>query len=129
MEDQLGSLEEGKLADIVIFDGLTPGMVCAAEEDPVAAIVLHSSIACIETVIVDGRIVKQRGDLVPVDLDLSMSDLKPAETRLEWSDVARELLKSRQRVIEAGKKSWGGDMDKAIDSLTKAFHIEPNNLV
>lgn len=129
MEDQLGSLEEGKLADIVIFDGLTPGMVCAAEEDPVAAIVLHSSIADIETVIVDGRIVKQRGDLVPVDLDLSMSNLKPAETRLEWSDVARELLKSRQRVIEAGKKSWGGDMDKAIDSLTKAFHIEPNNLV
>ncbi|KAL7804958.1 Metallo-dependent hydrolase [Trichoderma aethiopicum] len=129
MEDQLGSLEEGKLADIVIFDGLTPGMVCAAEEDPVAAIVLHSSIADVETVIVDGRIVKQRGNLVPVDLDLSMSDVKPAKTRLEWSDVARELLKSRQRVIEEGKKSWEGDVDKAIDSLTKAFYIEPNNLV
>lgn len=130
MEPQLGSLEQGKLADIVIFDGLTPGMICAAEQDPVAAIVLHSSIADIETVIVDGRIVKQRGNLVPVDLDLSMSDLKSTKkTRLEWSDVAQELLKSRQRVIEAGKKSWGGDMDKALDSLTKAFYIDPNNLV
>ena len=129
MQDQLGSLEQGKLADIVIFDGLTPGMICAAEEDPFAAIVLHSSIADVETVIVDGRIVKQRGNLVPVDLDLSMSDLKPSKTRLEWSDVAQELLRSRQRVIEAGKKSWGGDMDKALDSLTKAFHIDPDNLV
>ncbi|KAK1247436.1 hypothetical protein MKX07_002345 [Trichoderma sp. CBMAI-0711] len=129
METQLGSLEQGKLADIVIFDGLTPGMICAAEQDPVAAIVLHSSIVDIETVIVDGRIVKQRGNLVPVDLDLSMSDLEPTKkTRLEWSDVAQELLESRQRVIEAGKKSWGGDMDKALDSLTKAFYIDPNNL-
>ncbi|KAJ4863171.1 amidohydrolase family domain-containing protein [Trichoderma breve] len=129
MEDQLGSLEEGKLADIVIFDGLTPGMICASEEDPVAAVVLHSSIADIETVIVDGRIVKQRGSLVPVDLDLSLSDLKPAKTRLEWPDIAQELLKSRQRVIQAGKKSWGGDMEKALDGVTKLFYIDPNNLV
>ncbi|KAM0249498.1 hypothetical protein ACHAQJ_009046 [Trichoderma viride] len=129
MQDQLGSLEEGKLADIVIFDGLSPGMICAAEEDPVAAIVLHSSIADIETVIVDGRIVKQRGGLVPFDLDLSLSDLKPTKTRLEWADVAKELLKSRQRVIEAGKKSWGGDMEKALGGVIKAFYIDPNNLV
>ncbi|KAL7795965.1 hypothetical protein V8C37DRAFT_372667 [Trichoderma ceciliae] len=129
MQDQLGSLEEGKLADIVIFDGLSPGMICAAEEDPVAAVVLHSSIADIDTVIVDGRIVKQRGSLVPVDLDLSMSDLKPAKTRLEWSDVAKELLQSRRRVLEAGRKSWGGDMEKALGSLVKAFSIDPNNLV
>ncbi|EHK25605.1 uncharacterized protein TRIVIDRAFT_167858 [Trichoderma virens Gv29-8] len=128
MEDQLGSLEEGKLADIVIFDGLSPGMICASEEDPVAAIVLHSSIADIETVIVNGKIVKQRGSLVPVDLDLSMSDLKFAKTRLEWSDVAQELLRSRQRVIDAGKKSWGGDMEKALDGVSKAFHIDASNL-
>ncbi|RFU78679.1 hypothetical protein TARUN_3526, partial [Trichoderma arundinaceum] len=129
MQDKLGSLEEGKLADIVIFDGLSPGMICASEEDPVAAVVLHSSIADIETVIVDGRIVKQRGSLVPIDLDLSLSDLKPAKERLEWSDVAKELLKSRQRILEAGKKSWGGDMDKALGSLMKAFYIDPKNLV
>ncbi|GFP56940.1 5-methylthioadenosine/S-adenosylhomocysteine deaminase [Trichoderma asperellum] len=129
MQDQLGSLEEGKLADIVIFDGLSPGMVCAAEEDPVAAIVLHSSIADIETVIVNGRIVKQQGSLVPVELDLSLSDFKPAKTRLEWSDVAKELLQSRQRVIEAGKKSWGGDLEKALGGVMKAFYIDPSNVV
>ncbi|KAL7949487.1 Metallo-dependent hydrolase [Trichoderma barbatum] len=129
MQDQLGSLEEGKLADIVIFDGLSPGMICASEEDPVAAVVLHSSIADIETVIVDGKIVKQRGSLVPVDLDLSLSDLKLDKTRLQWSDVAQELLKSRQRVIEESKKHWGGDMEKALDGVSKAFYIDAKNLV
>ncbi|KAM0453461.1 hypothetical protein ACHAPV_006243 [Trichoderma viride] len=129
MQDQLGSLEEGKLADIVIFDGLSPSMICAAEEDPVAAIVLHSSIADIETVIVDGRIVKQQGSLVPVELDMSLSDFKPAKARLEWSDVAKELLQSRQRVIEAGKKNWGGDLEKAVGGVMKAFYIDPKNVV
>lgn len=129
MQDQLGSLEEGKLADIVIFDGLSPGMICAAEEDPVAAIVLHSSIADIETVIVDGRVVKQQGNLVPVELDLSLADFKPAKAQLKWSDVAKELLQSRQRVIEAGKKSWGGDLEKALGGVMKAFYIDPSNVV
>lgn len=129
MQDQLGSLEEGKLADIVIFDGLSPGMVCAAEEDPVAAIVLHSSIADIETVIVNGRIVKQQGSLVPIELDLSLSDFKPAKTQLEWSDVAKELLHSRQRVLEASKKSWGGDLDKVLGDVMKAFYMDPSSVV
>ncbi|KAL7901625.1 hypothetical protein HDV63DRAFT_404819 [Trichoderma sp. SZMC 28014] len=129
MQDQLGSLEEGKLADIVIFDGLSPSMICAAEEDPVAAIVLHSSIADIETVIVDGRIVKQQGKLVPVELDMSLSDFKPAKARLEWSDVAKELLKSRQRVVEAGNKTWKGNLDKAVEGVMKAFQIDPKNVV
>ncbi|EHK39606.1 uncharacterized protein TrAtP1_006897 [Trichoderma atroviride] len=129
MQDQLGSLEEGKLADIVIFDGLSPSMICAAEEDPVAAIVLHSSTADIETVIVDGRVVKQQGKLVPVELDMTLSDFKPAKARLEWSDVAKELLQSRQRVIEAGKKSWGGDLEKAVGGVMKAFYVDPKNVI
>jgi cytosine/adenosine deaminase-related metal-dependent hydrolase len=51
----LGSIEEGKLADLVIFDTSSPGMLCAAEQDPVAAIVLHSLIRDIETVMVNGK--------------------------------------------------------------------------
>jgi cytosine/adenosine deaminase-related metal-dependent hydrolase len=46
--DQIGSLAEGKLADIVIFDASSPSMTCAAEQDPVAAVVRCSSIRDIE---------------------------------------------------------------------------------
>src|SRR2546421_4798993 len=52
--DRTGSLAEGKLADIVIFDASNPSMICAAEQDPVAAVVRHSNIRDIDTVIIDG---------------------------------------------------------------------------
>jgi cytosine/adenosine deaminase-related metal-dependent hydrolase len=64
MEDQTGSLAEGKLADIVIFDASSPGMICAAEQDPVAAVVKHSSIRDIETVVINGVVRKEAGRLL-----------------------------------------------------------------
>ena len=69
MSSEIGSLAEGKLADIVIFDALSPGMVCAAAHDPVAAIVLHSSVRDVDTVIVDGIVRKESGKLGVVDVD------------------------------------------------------------
>ncbi|PYH44714.1 amidohydrolase family protein [Aspergillus saccharolyticus JOP 1030-1] len=50
----LGSIEVGKLADLVIFDGQGPEMICAARKTPVAAIVLHSSMRNADTVIYMG---------------------------------------------------------------------------
>ena len=124
MQDQIGSLEEGKLADIVIFDGLSPGMACAAEEDIIAAIVLHSSIADIDTVIVDGIIRKYDGKLEPVIIDAAGTTLEPAKSCLAWSDVADELLRSRRRIIENSQKYWSGNLEKTVDGLKVAFHME-----
>ena len=44
-------------------------MVCGAVHDPVAAIVLHSSVRDVDTVIVDRVIRKETGRLNPVDID------------------------------------------------------------
>ena len=68
MESELGSIAVGKLADLVIFDARSPSMICAAEQDAVAAIVMHASVRDIETVIVDGKVRKLGGKLVPVDV-------------------------------------------------------------
>ena len=43
--------------------------VCAAEHDPVAAVVRHSSILDIEMAIVDGVIRKENGRLFPVTVN------------------------------------------------------------
>ncbi|TVY44940.1 5'-deoxyadenosine deaminase, partial [Lachnellula occidentalis] len=59
MEGRIGSLAVGKLADIVVFDASSPSMVCGAQHDPVAAVVLHSSPGDIEMVVVDGVVRKQ----------------------------------------------------------------------
>lgn len=128
MEDKLGSLEEGKLADVVIFDALSPGMVCAAEEDPVAAIVLHSSIADIDTVIVDGNIVKQGGTMNRIRVEKSGAPAGVKES-VEWSDVARELLKSRDRINEAAAKHGELDLGKAVADMQEILSIEDGSLV
>ncbi|PCH04011.1 Amidohydrolase 1 [Penicillium occitanis (nom. inval.)] len=66
LQDQIGSLEVGKRADIVVFEASSPGMVCAAEEDPVGAVILHAGTGDVETVIVDGVVRKERGKLAVV---------------------------------------------------------------
>lgn len=126
MQDQIGSLEEGKLADIIIFDGQSPGMVCAAEEDPVAAIVLHSSTGDIDTVIIDGKIRKDKGDLMPVSLEVADTGFKPEKTYLKWNDISRKLSQSRQNIIKASKENWSGNLNRAVDDLVKVFGIGDN---
>lgn len=128
LQDEIGSLEEGKKADIVIFNALSPGMICAAEQDPVAAIVLHSSVSDIEGVIVDGHIRKWDGKLAPVELDLNSSDVKVSSTSLSWTDIALELLKSRERVMKRDKRSWPG-LEQAVDDVVDIFGMDRSNLV
>ncbi|KAJ8087288.1 hypothetical protein PM082_006118 [Marasmius tenuissimus] len=60
MEENVGSVGAGKLADLVVFDADSPGMICAAQSDRIAA-VLFSTVADISTVIVDGVVRKMNG--------------------------------------------------------------------
>ncbi|KAF7337821.1 Metallo-dependent hydrolase [Mycena venus] len=120
MEAEIGSIAVGKLADIVIFDARSPSMICGAEHDPVAAIVLHASVRDIETVIVDGQIRKREGKLVPV-VDKNM-----AEEPMEWSQIAAKLLHSREKLQEILKTE---DMDSARKAVIGLFHIDEQNIV
>jgi 5-methylthioadenosine/S-adenosylhomocysteine deaminase len=60
--DRTGTLTPGKKADVVVIDGGAPNM--APLMDPVAAVVLSADVSNVETVLVNGRIVKQDGKLV-----------------------------------------------------------------
>jgi 5-methylthioadenosine/S-adenosylhomocysteine deaminase len=62
LPDKVGSLTPGKKADIVVIDGTAPNM--APLIDPVAAVVLSADVSNVETVLVDGKVVKQDGKLV-----------------------------------------------------------------
>jgi cytosine/adenosine deaminase-related metal-dependent hydrolase len=78
-EDELGSLEAGKLADIALWrlDGLDG----AGIEDPVAALVFGATQA-VELLLVGGRPLVEGGELRTVD----------------EADVARELAKASGRL-------------------------------
>ncbi|OCL01990.1 Metallo-dependent hydrolase [Glonium stellatum] len=125
MEDQIGSIAIGKTADLVIFDGTTPAMVCAAQHEPVAAVVLHSSPADIETVIVDGNIRKAAGRLGKVEVD-EIARKEVGKATLDWKDVARELLKSREALQ---RKIQDLDFVEAKKRMIRGYYIDESKLV
>lgn len=129
MDDKLGSIEVGKLADLVIFDSNTPGMVCASEEDPVAAIVLHSSVRDIDTVIVDGHIRKRNGKLCAVKIHPSMRDVDISRQSVEWNEVARQLTSSRRRIQDAIAKAGANEPERLTKAFAKLAHLDESKFV
>ena len=85
-DDELGSLEAGKLADVALWrlDGLDG----AGIEDPVAALVLGATQA-VELLLVGGRPVVEGGELRTVDEALVASDIARESRRLAVRAEAR----------------------------------------
>ena len=83
----IGIIAVGAKADVVVFNGNSPGML--GWVDPVAAVILHSSVGDVETVIVDGKIVKKSGKL----------------THKDYKGVQEAFLKSARKVQEFWKKT------------------------
>jgi cytosine/adenosine deaminase-related metal-dependent hydrolase len=124
-EAQVGSIVEGKLADLVIFDANTPELACAAEQDPVAAIVLHSSIGNVDTVIVDGIIRKRGGKLVDVKVEQSMHDVAKKGS-LAWIDIADAMRKSRSELLK--REAETQNLDEVKRGIIKTFYIDESKL-
>lgn len=61
----LGILAAGAKADIVVWEGHSPALL--GWVDPVAAVILHASVADIVHVLVDGKFVKRNGSLTHSD--------------------------------------------------------------
>ncbi|MGH3747369.1 MAG: 8-oxoguanine deaminase [Micromonosporaceae bacterium] len=77
--DEIGSLEPGKLADLVLWR--LDGTAHAGIEDPVAALVL-GTLPPVELSLVGGRPVVERGDVIGVNPDGLAANLRVAARRL-----------------------------------------------
>ena len=80
--DEVGSLTPGKRTDIALLG--TDDVNTTPVHDPVETIVFQAGVANIETVLVDGTVVKRDGDLRN----------EPASTRQQ------QLVQSGRRVLE-----------------------------
>lgn len=108
MEKDIGSIAVGKLADLIIFDTLSPSLGCAAENDPLTAIVRQAGVREVETVIVGGKVRKRDGVLQDVYLDEGSReggfDLQQEAAVTgnghSWKQVAEELSLSRRDIQE-----------------------------
>ncbi|KAI9932357.1 hypothetical protein ASPWEDRAFT_27375 [Aspergillus wentii DTO 134E9] len=121
MESEIGSLVAGKKADIVIYDCQTPGMLVAADRDPVAAIVLHSTVRDVDTVIVDGIVRKREGRLQPVVAPDNISSTAEQGKRIEWRGVTERLIALSRQIDE--KKRTIVDPDVARKGIHEGFHL------
>jgi cytosine/adenosine deaminase-related metal-dependent hydrolase len=65
---EVGSLEPGKLADVVVLDGGRPESWCAAEADPHDCVVWSTGRAAVRHVLVSGELLVEEGRLTRLDL-------------------------------------------------------------
>ncbi|KAJ5170038.1 Amidohydrolase 1 [Penicillium coprophilum] len=129
MAGQIGQIKLGAKADLVIFDTKSPSMWAAAQEDPVSAIVLHSSERDVETVIVDGVVRKEGGKLLPVSIATAPAPavrFTLGRRQVEWIDVMTEVLESRKRIKA---KAQGIDFKLAEEAVIDGFHMDRNTLM
>ncbi|KAJ5018683.1 hypothetical protein K4K57_004146 [Colletotrichum sp. SAR 10_99] len=118
--NEIGSIKEGKLADLVIFDALgSVGMSCVSESDPLTAVVRHSDSRDIEAVMIDGVWRKKDGKLCPVAVEETGASLA-------WPAIRQNLLAS-QRDIQERQKNL--NVDKAKEALVAMFQIDKSKLV
>jgi 5-methylthioadenosine/S-adenosylhomocysteine deaminase len=82
-EREIGSLEPGKRADIVVVDCRHPAMVPTTPENAVSNLVYSSPSGAVRDTIVDGRFVLRDRNIVSVDEERVMD---------EAADAARELM-------------------------------------
>jgi cytosine/adenosine deaminase-related metal-dependent hydrolase len=102
LDSEIGSIEVGKRADIVVISTDSPCMVAAS--DPAASLVLHASPSDVEFVIVNGEIVKENGKLLKVD----------------WLNLKQELVENMKE-LEACWKDV--DWSRNTDELAEMWHM------
>ncbi|MGR5148085.1 amidohydrolase [Photobacterium alginatilyticum] len=89
MEDTIGSLETGKLADIIIIDTTAPNMVPVY--NPYSALVYSAYATNVKHTIVDGKLLMEDRNMLTVDEDAIR------EEALKFAD------KVRKTVVESGE--------------------------
>lgn len=121
MGKQIGQVKKGFRADLLVWETKTPSMLACAQQDPFAAIVLHSHVSDVHGVLVDGIKRKWGGRLLPVDVAPAKAPIlsaykPPVQGRIAWDRVADEILRGRERIVaKVGKFKRGQYNDTVID--------------
>jgi len=80
LENEVGSIEVGKRADLIMLRAA--GAHLAPIVDPVATVVMQASVADIDLVMLDGRVIKSGGQLVGVDQSALALKMQRAAERI-----------------------------------------------
>jgi 5-methylthioadenosine/S-adenosylhomocysteine deaminase len=67
LQDEIGSLEPGKRADVAVLDLMRPAMIPWHEDNLLANLVYSGSGSLVHTVVVDGKVVVRGGEVLTMD--------------------------------------------------------------
>ena len=82
MEKETGSLTPGKRADLVMLRTSDINMIPASQINSTYLVVLGAQPANVDTVIIDGRVVKRGGRLLHIDAAAVARDAAAVQTRI-----------------------------------------------
>ena len=88
LEDEIGTLEPGKCADIILLDLMRPEMVPWHEDNLLANLVYSATGNIVHTVIVDGRVTVRAGEVLTID--------EPAVLRAMQAEAPRFVELARE---------------------------------
>ena len=92
MEDKIGSLEVGKLADVIVIDTKAPNMVPIY--NPYSALVYSANSANVKDSIINGKLIMQNRRVLTVDED------KIRQQAIDYTQVVRDtVIKSGEQVL------------------------------
>ncbi|RKD31664.1 5'-deoxyadenosine deaminase [Thermohalobacter berrensis] len=93
MEDRLGSIERGKLADIVIMNLNNLHNSPSKEVNIVSQLVYSAKAQDVETTIIDGKVVMLEGELTTINEDLLIDDVnRVIKKQVESAGIKRTLI-------------------------------------
>jgi 5-methylthioadenosine/S-adenosylhomocysteine deaminase len=88
LEDEIGTLEPGKKADLILLDLMRPEMIPWHEDNLLANLVYSGSGSLVHTVLVDGRVVVRAGEVLTMDEGAILRAMQKEAAR--FVELARE---------------------------------------
>jgi 5-methylthioadenosine/S-adenosylhomocysteine deaminase len=95
--DELGSIEVGKRADFFLFD--PRNVACVPVADPIAALVYSANPTAIQTVVIHGKVVMERGVVCTVDESAVIRNLQKSAYDLRQRVGLGNVINGKKLVI------------------------------
>ncbi|WP_434355452.1 amidohydrolase [Parasalinivibrio latis] len=92
MEDKIGSLEPGKLADIIVVDTKAPNMVPVY--NPYSALVYSAYATNVRHSVVDGEVLMENRNILTVDENVIRKEA------INFTEIVRETLKEKGEIVQ-----------------------------
>lgn len=94
LDKKIGSIEPGKLADIVIIETKSPNMM--PNYDPFATLVFQANPSNVDTTIVNGKIIVENKKLKTYDIKKNIKQMKESENDI--AKFAKELAEKAKKI-------------------------------